>query len=364
MRRGTLGALIFCLVLASVPCWAADWQDGAGPEWQKLLEAGRKEGKLVIAGRPDMAVPMSAAFKRDTGIAVDFLGGEGREQLTRIAREMRAGQVTIDIVFGGQGMIPFVNDGFMKEIKPQLILPGVTDVKNWTRGQLKWVDKGNAYLFEGSEYVFGWALLNSDVIKPGEIANWTDLLKPQYKGKIASFDPRVNGPGQAGISYLADLHGVDFIKQLFGTQDITIANNSRQLVEWVQRGNYPIALATLVTEIENFRQAGVKNLAIGQMSDGAGAVLGGSSVIAEPKGAPNPNATAVFLNWYASRPGQEVFSATWKVPSLRNDVHVDGIPDYVVPKSGATYVDQYTEAWYLDRYLGQYQAVLVDLIGK
>ena len=72
----------------------------------------------------------------------------------------------------------------------------------------------------------------------------------------------------------------------------------------------------------------------------------------------------MFLNWYASQPGQIVFSSTWKTPSLRTDVHVDGIPDYVVPKPGVTYVDQYNESWYVGHYLGQYQKALVEAVGK
>jgi ABC-type Fe3+ transport system substrate-binding protein len=311
-----------------------------------------------------MAQPMTQAFKRDTGITLDFLGGEGREQFTRLAREMRAGQVTIDVIFDGQSLIPFVNDGYIKAIKPQLLLPGVTDLKNWQNGKIKWVDKEQEYMFEGSEYVFGWILIDTDVIKPGELTSWKDLLKPEYKGKIASFDPRVGGPGQANASYIADLFGIDFVKQLYGDQKVVLSNSSRQLVDWVAHGNYPIALATLAAEIESFRAAGVSNIKAIYMKDGPGAVLGGSSVLSEPKLAPHPNATGVFLNWYASQAGQELFSTVWKTPSRRTDVHVDGIPDYVVPQPGVQYSDQYVESWYLEKYIGQYQKALVEAIGN
>jgi iron(III) transport system substrate-binding protein len=364
MKCVGLWATIFCVLVGSSAAWAEDWQAGAGADWQKLLDAARKEGTVVVAGRSPLAVPMSNAFKHDTGISMNFLGGEGREQMTRLAREMRAGKVTIDVIFDGQSMVPFVNDGYMKPVKPQLILPNVTDAKNWKDGHLKWVDKEDAYLFEGAEYVHGWPLFNSDLVKVDEIKSWKDLLKPEYTGKIASFDPRVGGPGQAAASYLADLFGIDFVRHLYVDQKVALSNNSRQLVEWVERGNYPIALATLVTEIERFQKAGVKNLVVGQMTDGAGALLGGSAVVAEPKLAPNPNAAAVFLNWYASQRGQELYSDVWKIPSRRTDVHVTGIPPYVVPKPGVTYIDQYTETWYVNRYLGNYQKALVKALGN
>ena len=357
------GLTAVALLSAGTAC-AADWQASAGPEWQKMLAAGRQEGTVAVAGRGEMAEPMTDAFKRDTGIGLDFLGGEGREQFTRLVREMRAGNVTIDVIFDGQSLIPYVNDGFMKPIKPQLVLPGVTDLENWQDGKIKWVDKEQEYMFEGSEYVFGWILIDTDVIKPGELTSWKDLLKPQYQGKIASFDPRVGGPGQANASYIADLFGIDFVKHLYTDQKVALSNSSRQLVDWVAHGNYPIALATLAAEIESFRAAGVKNLAAIYMKDGPGAVLGGSSVVSEPKLAPHPNATAVFLNWYASEAGQTLFSTVWKTPSRRTAVHVDGIPDYVVPQPGIHYMDQYVESWYLEKYVGQYQKALVDAIGN
>ena len=51
----------------------------------------------------------------------------------------------------------------------------------------------------------------------------------------------------------------------------------------------------------------------------------------------------MFLNWYASQPGQEVFSRAWNAPSRRTDVKVDGIPEYIIPKPGVKYQDQYNE---------------------
>jgi iron(III) transport system substrate-binding protein len=364
MKAALVAALLAGACLFTGQARADDWQAGAGPEWQKLLAAGQKEGSLAVAGRGEMAQPMTEAFKRDTGIKLDFLGGEGREQFTRLAREMRAGQVTIDVIFDGQSLIPFVNDGYIKAIKPQFLLPGVNDPKNWQNGKMKWVDKGQEYMFEGSEYVFGWILIDTDVIKPGELTSWKDLMKPEYKGKIASFDPRVGGPGQANASYVADLFGIDFVKHLYADQKVVLSSSSRQLVDWVAHGNYPIALATLAAEIESFRAAGVSNIAAIYMKDGPGAVLGGSSVISEPKLAPHPNATGVFLNWYASQPGQQLFSTVWKTPSRRTDVHVDGIPSYVVPQPGVQYDHQYVESWYLEKYIGQYQKALVEAIGN
>ena len=358
--RAVVGAVAAAAMLATAS--AADWQAGAGPEWQKTLAAARAEGTVVVAGRGPMEKPMAAAFKRDTGIDLEFLGGEGRAQVSRIEREMRSGQVTIDILFGGQTYVTYVNEGFMKPIKPQFVLPGVTAASNWVGGAMKWVDKEQQYMFIGGDYVFGWPVYNSDFVKPASLTSWKDLLKPEFKGKIASYDP-TNGPGQAQSGFIIDAHGMDFFKQLYLGQQVKITRDSRQLMEWAARGVYPIVLGGLPVEIKRFRSAGIKSLVVADLPDGHGALLGGSSVVAEPKLAPHPNAAAVFLNWYASQPGQQVFSEVWETPSNRVDVTADVIPDFVKPKPGVAYIDQYTEDWYLNRFVASYSDAIVEAMG-
>ena len=326
---------------------AADWQDGAGPEWQKTLAAARAEGTVVVTGRPEIADKFMEAFKRDTGITMEFLGGVGRDLDSRLEREMNSGHLTIDVMLTGANGVDYVAKGQLDPIKPRLMLPGVTDPKNWNDGRLKWVDKGEAYMFTPNEYLFGWPLFNTAGVKLESIVTWQDLLKPEFKGKIASFDPRPGGPGQAAAAYLTDRFGIEWVKKLYVGQDVKLARDSRQLAEWVARGVYPIGIGTLAVEIERFKKGGIKTLEVKSMADGPGSILGGSSVAIMPKGAPHPNAATVFLNWYASNPAQTIFATVWQTPSRRLDVKVDNIPDYVVPQHGVKYLDQYSENWYV-----------------
>jgi len=342
-----LGLGLLAGLLAINPALCADWQDGAGEGWRKVLEAGRKEGKVVVAGRPELGRPMTEGFKRDTGIILDFLGGESRDISSRLDREVRSGNVTLDFVLGGAGDIALANQGKLIPLKPQLMLPGVTEGKNWIDGKLKWVDKAETYMLIGGEYIHSWPVFNTSLVPLAEVTTWKDLLKPQFKGKIAAYDPRSGGPGQATAAYLVHLYGEDFLRQLYIGQDVTFTRNGPQLAEWAVRGVHPIILGSLTTDIEKYKAAGIKTLAVGSMTDGPGALLGGSSVIVQPVGSPHPNAATVFLNWYASKPGQDAYSATWKTPSRRTDVSFPTIPDYTIPKPGTVYLDQYQEDWYV-----------------
>ena len=309
---------VFCILSLLVsalatPARAQDWQAGAGEDWKQLLERARKEGRVVVTGDADMARPFSDGFKRDTGISVDFLAGNPRDLSSRMTRELRARNVTIDIMIGGPANIPLHKEGLIKAIRPQLLLPTVLEPKYWTDGRIKWIDNDQAYMLMGAEYVHGDPFYNLDKIKPGELTSWGDLMKPQYKGKIAAVDPRSQGPGQAAAAYIAHLRGYDFVRDLYIGQNVTLTREPRQLIEWAARGVAWILLGASSTDLERFRANGVKNVEVSDLADGPGSLLGGFSIVWQPVGSPNPNAAAVFLNWYASKPGQEAFMAVIQI---------------------------------------------------
>ena len=357
-----LGALAG-FVAAPGTAHAADWQAGAPPAWKATLEAAKKEGPVVLAGQPELQEPLTKAFERDTGLKIDFIAGGYNELDARFQQGARAGQPTIDMYFAGGTAVMQAKEGILEPVDTMLMLPGVTDAANWNGGFIKYEDNAKKHVIIPSEYVHGWPIFDANQIKPGSLTKWKDLLKPEFKGKIAAYDPTVPCPGQAVGMFLASSFGMDYMKQLYVGQDVKLVRNPRQLVEWVARGTYPIALAALATHIEAFKKEGLTNVYVPQMEDASGILLGGSALIEVAKNPPHPNAIKVFVNWYMSQPGQFVYSDVWKVPSRRVDVKVDGIPDYVVPKMGVKYNEQYTEEWYTN-FRPKYSEDLAKLIDR
>jgi len=352
-RRAILSGLGATALLASgsrsfAADQAADWQDGAPPEWSKILKAAQAEGQATIAAFPALADKISAAFKRDTGIQLNFLTSGTSEQSARLEAEARAQNLTIDLLIGGgRELKPMMTEGLLVPVKPQLILPGVAP-KNFREGKLKWMDNSGQYLLQGAEYVFGWLLVNKDIVDPASIKSWKDLLDPKYKGKIASDDLRMPGPGQGSSAWIYNEFGIDYIKALFIDQQVMFTNDTRLLVENVVRGIYPIAFGAIQTQVERFRREGFNNMAIVLPDDAPGYLTGGFSVLKEAKGVPHPNAAQVFINWYMSRPGQEVYESVMLETSRRIDVNTS-VPDYLVPKPGVKYYEAYNEEVYFSR---------------
>jgi ABC-type Fe3+ transport system substrate-binding protein len=344
-RNRTIGlALMLCAVSIAAPARAADWQDGASAKWQSILAAAKKEGRVVVAGPGELAGPLSEGFKRDTGIEVEFLGGQTRDRSSRLSREVRAGHVTIDFAFSGSVELPLVKEGYFEDESAKLILPGASDPKNWFGGKLKWVDNTKRYMLQTQQFVSSVPIYDGNAIKPGELTSWDQLLDAKYKGKMVAYDPRSGGPGAQIAGYIGATKGIEFLKSLYVGQQVVYSQNSRQMTEWIARGVHKVGFGIPSADYLILTNAGIKNLVPAELKDGPGAVSGGFSVVLMPKNSPNPNAAIVMLNWVASAPGQVAYTKGLKTISRRVDVPPDpATAAYTVPKPGVTYQDQYDE---------------------
>jgi ABC-type Fe3+ transport system substrate-binding protein len=341
-------ALAGITMAASSLAMAAEWDAGAPKVWGDLLAAAKKEGAVVVSVCSGATETLGKAFKRDTGIDISFVTGSIPELGSKWDAELKSGRVTTDVRLDGTSSPPYAKQGYLVPVKDELLLPNVTNQSNWLNGRLLWMDSGQKFLPVPAEYVAAFPLINTDLIDAKSITKWADLLKPEFKGKIASFDP--TDPIGSGTSlYLAKLHGVDFIGQLYKGQEIVLSRDRRQLIEWVARGTYPIVLgADAAQELQQFRDAGVTSIKALTMSDGPGNLIGGCSVVSLPKQTPHPAAARVFVNWFLSKNGQEAYVAGMHQPSDRQDIANEGVPDYLIPKPGLDYFTSYEETYVLE----------------
>jgi len=321
------------------------WDAGAPPEWEEILAAAAEEGEVVVAGPAFLDDAMTAAFEADTGLTLSYLGGNTRELNSRLDQEAQAGNVTIDVSMGGGTQLnTLLPEGLLEPIRPQLILPAAADGDNWRLGDQKYLDNDDQYMLQTTEWIHGWVAVNPDSLGDIEVTTWDDLLQPELVGRIAAYDPRTGGQGQSAAAYLAEVKGMDYIVELFDGQEVTYTQDGGQLMEWIARGTYDVALGGIAPDVERYRREGLP-IEVRHMEDGPGALTGGFSVLKQPVGAPHPNAAQVFLNWWASGRGLDVYAEVLMEPSLRVDSQAE-VPDYVTPQEGVDYIDQYTEDWY------------------
>jgi ABC-type Fe3+ transport system substrate-binding protein len=362
---GSLLATAFALATTAGGAIAADWDQGAGKDWDSLLAAARKEGQVVVsvcAG--GMADSIGRMFKEDTGIEIRFVTGTLPELNAKFNTELQSGRVTTDVRLSGPNLVLSAKQGLLAPVHDHLLLPGVVNDSNWFGGRLGYTDATERYLPMPARYAGGKPLINTNLIDAKSITTWDDLLKPEFKGKIAAMEPSDGGIGSTAAESIVKSKGIDYLIKLYRDQDVTFVTDRRQLLEWVARGVYPIVIgADAAPEIPTFRQAGVNNIAAVSMRDGPGNLNGGCSVMAVPEKAPHPNAAMVFANWFLSKRGQEAYVLGHRQPSNRLDVSNASVPDNLIPEAGVEYFDLYREAYVLTE-RAALQAAIAKAMGK
>ena len=344
-----------------------DWAKDAGPEWDKLLADGKKEGVVVLASGPNPAWRdlVSRQFEADTGIRVEFLPNAVPAEITgRLRQEAAAGQVSIDVFLTGYpGVIDELPAGLLQPFADDLVLPSVTETDNWKDNRLWWQDSEKTHLLRLLLYVTGYPTVNTDEVDPASIETWDDMLKPEFSGKIAQFDPRRPGPGSGAAVLMARDIGRDFAEKFYGQQNVTFTTDSRQLADWVARGTYPIGLGMDVNQTQELRAQGFPLEAV-LPSDYPGVLTSGFGILRLFKDSPHPNAAVVLANWLASPRGAMVMQLGFAQPSLRTDVDVtENIPQEIIPQEGIDYVDQ-NEEGYVKESMVPGTKILNEIIGN
>jgi iron(III) transport system substrate-binding protein len=349
---------------AAAPAPAAT---SATPEWDSLVQAAQREGRVVVANSaldPAWRAAVPETFSRRYNVAVEAMALTSGELTARAKREHAADQQTMDLYVGGAPSgWSLLGDDLLQPMTPLLVQPEVTDPRAWRTGRPKVLDPAPGYHLQTAEWVMTDLTVNRDLVDPRQITTWQDLLKPEYKGRIASFDPRAPGPGQSTAVHLFARFGPSYLEQLYVGQQVQYTRDTRQLGEWLARGNYAIALSLLPATIETMTQEGFRLERVFP-TDAPGALTGGNGVLFAFKNAPNPHAAQLFVNWFASQEGQDVWAKTIREPTLRADVDLSPVPAYIVPTAGVDYkIDHYSYEFYNETRKDASDAIIA-LLGR
>lgn len=316
-----------------------------------LIAAAKKEGKVVVDGPPNNAVrkALTEGFEKRYGIKVSYISSGRSKSGTRVRAERSAGKYLLDIFISGADtpIQVFKKSGWLTPIHTALVDPDVTNGKNWTDGHVWYMDPEKTIL-RMLRSVNPELVINTKGVKPSEIRNWTDLLKPEFKGKLAAKDPAVSGAGASLTAYFYHNFGEDFVRKLYKVQKPTLTRSSRQIAKWVAQGKYPIAVGANITETRKFKEKGFP-LEVVFPKDAPKIVSGGYGALCLLNNPPNPNAAKLFVNWLASKEGQTLYSKALVFLSLRTDVPRDWAPDFILPKEGEKYVDTYEYQWVIEK---------------
>ncbi len=299
--------------------------------WEQTLDAARTEGVVTMytSGAPSVREEMARDFGNRFGIRLEFVTGISADLTVKVAAERRAGLFLADVFQSGHDSLitTLHGDGFLQPFDPVLMLPEVVDGKMWSLGQIPYMNKDRTVIGFLANH-FSHIVLNTDLVKEGQIKSYNDILKPEWKGRIVMDNPVLPGPGRNWLKLIGAIHGYDpdklraYLTQL-ARQEPVIIKDPRLAMEWVSKGKHAMLLGVSTGMYSNFKAMGAP-ISYSRMVEGSlmTSSPGGIALMKQPA---HPNAAIILVNWLLTKEGQSSYTRTLGSPSARLDVPASGI---------------------------------------
>jgi len=328
LMRNTLA---FATLAAAVLSATSAIAQSKPSDWDKIVEAAKKEGKVVasIPPSPELRKTMELAFTRRFGIATEFVPARGGAIIQRMISEAKTGAQYFDLHIGGTesivtGLLP---ENILEPVEPFLILPDVKDPKQWWGGHI-YIDNAKRFIYNFVAYQTVSLWTNPNEYKPAEFKSFDDLLSPKLQGRIGISDPRTPGSGSSMWSYMHYIKGEEYLKRLVA-QKLFITRDLRLLAENLAKGKIAVTSGIGYSEFYPFIKANLPVVPLSVPKEGL-YVSGGYGHLTVLKHQPHPNATKVFVNWLLGHDGQEVFARGMGVGTRRLDVETKWLKEFGV----------------------------------
>lgn len=266
------------------------------------------EGKVVFynGDKPNQTEAIQEGFsKAYPGVKIESQTGQGKDAREKVIAEHAAGKIVGDVVMAGGNTLADLDEaGYLEHYRTA----GLEDVVY--EGLL--TDKG--YDNPRDVNVYGLTFNTNVVTADKRPDDWEDMTDPQYKGMLASQDPRGSGGALYVFAGMLELYGEDFMNKL-GTQDVFFGPSNSQLVTDLVRGEHGIILSNHAANAYDKKQDGAP---VDFVQPKSGVVLIPISM-AVVKDAPHPVAARCFVDWSMSKEGAEALASVGETPA-RKDV--------------------------------------------
>jgi len=352
MRRVDFLLLMIFLLGCAERAVAAQAKPAWQQEWEKTVDAAKKEGQVTVYISGYEAV-LPEFEKEFPNIKLLVVSARGAQLAQRLITERRGERYLADVVSTGanatfQQLYPAKA---LEPIKSALLLPEVTDESKWYLKKHQYSDPERQYVFN---YVgaatYGSVSYNTKLVDAKEFKSYWDVLTPKWKDRIVARDVRAPGPGAGNARFFyhhAEL-GAPFLRKLFGEMNLTLFRDFRQGPDWLATGKFAICF---FCDVDVSKQQGLPVDTFGpRVFKEGGGLVQQFGTLALVNRAPHPNAAKVFINWLLSRRGQialqkSLINSESPPDSLRIDVPKDDVPFQYRRLDGVKYLDTGKPEW-------------------
>jgi iron(III) transport system substrate-binding protein len=304
---------------------------GVDPEWQKILDAAKQEGSVLVYGqgflRGAEGQQIAQEFQKATGVKIDLVeisGGSGSYQ--RIREEMRANVPTADMFLGSPPFPGIMERDGLNMVLKDKPLPIFKELAaNWRVDPLA-MSSGGAYMINYPSYPGGHVMVNTRLLPAADYpTSYMHLsTEPKYKGKIAWVDPKTTGDVPSKYIFWGYTGGgltPEAIWNIYTNQQPLLYPNPQPEADAVSRGEAAIAMG--LAGFETAAEAGAPIKVLRFSGYPAVTNINGMVIFNTAR---HPNAALVLANWIMTKEGHEYMVKTRKTMSLRTDVP-DQLPE-------------------------------------
>ncbi|HEX2227709.1 MAG TPA: extracellular solute-binding protein [Candidatus Binatia bacterium] len=342
-----IGLFFFASMIFTASAFAQS-KTGA-KEWSAIIDAAKKEGRVVVAGSPDpvMRNDIIPRFTARFGMPVEFIAGRSSQIVSRVETERASGIYSVDVYLAGPDTTAneLYKNGFIDPLKPLLAMPEVIDGSKWKNGKIWFADPQEQFVVRAFSSVASLLFVNTDQVKPEEMRHIKDLLNPKWRGKISAEDPTTTGAGSNLAARFYSQIGEDFVKQLYIDQKVVPTRDRRQMTDWLARGTHPICLNCREDDVRPLIKEGFKILEIFELNGIPGTINGSPWMLSLANKAPHPKAAQLFANWILSKEGLETYAKGYGSATLRADIDESYLNPGNLPKKGVKYFDDTDWKW-------------------
>lgn len=301
---------------------AKSWSElGVAGTWDEILAAAAAEGELIVSvhrgGGYEEWCREVVAVMATYSVTANCTASSPSDWVGRVIAEQQAGQHLWDVGVMATGNIQAAllpADG-AQPLRPWFDLlgevgeDGLLDEANWDGGLVFSDDSDRVFL---NEYVLsGGAYVNGDVMGPG--LQPEALSESALEGRIVSRDPtNVNG-GSMSLGWFSaqDKFGEAYVDTIINDQNMVFVESPSLMLEWVADGRASVGFGANIDDLRKLQGAGLAQNVY--QTDWAQFVIAYGAIVLPNN--PNPNATAVFLNWFLSQEGQQVWADVTRLNS-------------------------------------------------
>lgn len=304
-RRGFLGIAAGATAAIAVPTAAQD-----------LQAAARREGRVVVYGSWPAAVmnALGTAFRARHGVAVEFTNMPTSQTVQRFLTEIDANQPNVDVVQISD-LAPYIEFAQRNLLLAHQSAEYAAYPERFRDAQGRWV----VLSINAENLIYN----TEQVPRDRAPREWTDVLRPEFRGKIAAPDIRGGGTGYLFYYAMREIFGVDFHRRLGALRPQLHVGTAGQ-GQAVLSGEASVAVGLLhYTGLDLLKQDARAPIGVVWPQPVPLAVRA-AGISAR---APRPNAARLFMDFVASEDGQRVGVVGAGSISPRPGLETPGVPD-------------------------------------